>query len=202
MDNLTVLRVDAEIGGLLQAAFLADQRRAADGLDDGEGAKVWPPPGGKLREPIESPLSTPPSSPDASAADLSLESQATPKPPAAAMRGPARPPSARALKQRAGKKSRQARGRQEEARDPLWTQISQALSRRWSQPQPLKTTFSVTQLPVAGRGFQGKRPALKPRDRSTPWTLPELEGLGFRLIEWDGRCACFASEALCLAECF
>ena len=191
-----MLHVGAEIDGLLQAAFLADQRRAADGLDGSEGVEVWPPPNGKPCEPIDSPLSTPPSSPDASATDLLLEGQSTPKPPTAATPTPTQPTSARVLKQRAGKKKRQARARQEEVRDPLWTEIPPALSHRWSQPQPLKTAFSVVQFPVTSRGFQGRRPTLQPRDRSTPWTLPELEDLGFRLVEWDGRYACSIAPPL------
>lgn len=191
-----MLRVGAEIDTLLQAAFVADQRRAADGIDDSEGAEVWPLPSGGSRGPIESPLSTPPSSPDVSAASLPFETPTPTKPPTAAAPSASQPASARVLKQRAGKRKRQARGRQEEAHDPLWTQISPALSHRWSQPHELKATFSVIQLPATSRGFQGKRPALKPRDRAAPWTLPELKDLGFRLVEWDGRYVRFVAKPL------
>ena len=165
----------------------------------GEGADVWPPPNGFVDDPVSSPLSTPPLSPDASLVDLPAACSSIPL--ASPTTRPNRPPAPAAaiapgspqeippatLRQRAGKKARQARKRQEQKRDPLWTRMTPALSRLWGEPGAYGMDFSVAELPATAGAFTGTRKRRRPGDRATPWTLPELAELGFKLIEWDGR---------------
>ena len=196
---LRALPVDVRFDKLLHPAAVAEERRAADGIGDGEGADVWPLPNGFVDDPVSSPLSTPPLSPDASLVDLPAACSSIPL--ASPTTRPNRPPAPAAaiapgspqeippatLRQRAGKKARQARKRQEQKRDPLWTRMTPALSRLWGEPGAYGMDFSVAELPATAGAFTGTRKRRRPGDRATPWTLPELAELGFKLIEWDGR---------------
>ena len=181
--ELSVLRTDFALGSRLEPAALVDFRRAIDGMDEAEGAEMDPIPHGKTYTPIDSPLSTPPSSPEALAPmDLPADH------PLPATPILTEPLNARQLKQREGKKARQARKRQQQVPNPFWAKVKPALSRIWQKPQPCKVAFSVSQLPGTESGFTGKRPRLDSHDRTAPWTLQELMDCGFRVIAWDGRC--------------
>jgi hypothetical protein len=91
------------------------------------------------------------------------------------------------LKQREGKKARQARKRQQETPDPLWAKVKPALSRIWQKPMAHKVAYSVSLLPGTDGGFTGRRPRLEPHNHALPWTLQELKERGFQLVEWDGK---------------
>jgi hypothetical protein len=199
-ESLGVLQTGVPITPLLQAAALADLRREADGAGDGEAVEVSPPPALMLRDPISSPLSTPPSSPEPQ--PISLPSTVPPTAPSnptaainpaaqpldgAAMTQLLQPINSRTQKQRAGKKNRQARRRREQEPNPHWTQIPASLSQTWSEPRTIQLDCAIPLDAGTARGFAAKRPSLGPRDRATPWTLPELKDRGFRLVEWDGR---------------
>ena len=192
--RLDILQTCVPIAPLLQSAALADLRREADGVGDGEATDIRPPPTALLRDPISSPLSTPPSSPEPQPVCLpSTVPPATPSDPAIQLLGGValaplpQPINSRALKQRAGKKKRQARQRRAQEPNPHWTQIPASLSRTWSQPQTIQLDSTIPLDAGTARGFTAKRPSLSPRDRATPWTLQELKDREFRLIEWDGR---------------
>ena len=193
--ELLALRAGVAFAAFLEPAALADLRRAEDGMDESEGVETWPAPAGHVCDAIDSPLSTPPSSPEASPADLpehafapaSAGVLANPPPRPTPAPASAVPISARKLKQREGKKARQARNRQEEVRNPLWAKVKPALSRLWQKPQACKAAFSVSMLPGTEGGFIGQCQRRKPHDRSTAWTLQELKDRGFRLVEWDGK---------------
>ena len=180
--ELSVLRTDFALGSHLEPAALADFRRAVDGMDEAEGAEMDPIPQGKTYAPLDSPLSTPPSSPEALAP---MDLPADPPSPIASVS--AESLSARKAKQREGKKVRQANKRQQQVPNPYWAKVKPALSRIWQKPQPCKVAFSVSQLPGTEGGFTGQRPRLDSHDHATPWTLQELMDCGFRVIAWDGR---------------
>jgi hypothetical protein len=187
-----VLRADVDFGSLLHPSWLADLKCAEDGIDESDGIQTWPPPENEACAPAYSPFSTPPSTPSASTPSASTASLPKVAPTLAHETPPTTPVStesisARKLKQRAGKKARQLRDRQQKVPNPLWAKVKPALSRIWTKPQVFKAAFSVSELPGTERGFTGKPVHLEARDHTDPWTLQELTDLGFRVIEWDGR---------------
>jgi hypothetical protein len=206
LNNLAVLQTDVDFDALLQPAALADLQRGMDGMDESEGAETWPAPAEAAQPAPRCSLSSqPPSSPGLPGINLPRPFP-TPKPApkgspgsppnqatAAAMPSPSEPLSARRLKQREGKKARQACKRQQETPDPLWAKVKPALSRIWQKPMACKVAYSVSLLPGTEGGFTGRRLRLEPRlelhDHALPWTLQELKERGFWLVEWDGRCA-------------
>ena len=184
--HLGVLQTCVPIAPLLQSAALADLQREADGVGDGEATDIQPPPTALLRDPISSPLSTPPSSPEPQPICLpSTAPPATPSDPTMQLLGGIamaplpQPINSRVLKQRAGKKKRQARQRRVQEPDPHWTQIPASLSRTWSQPQTIQLNSTIPLDAGTAHGFTAKRPSLSPRDRATPWTLQELKDREF-----------------------
>jgi hypothetical protein len=183
--ELSVLQIDFALASRLKPAALVDFRRALDGMDEAEGAEMDPIPHGKTYAPIDSPLPTPPSSPEAlTPTDLPAD---PPLPATPISTELTEPLSARKLKQREGKKARQAHKRQQQPSNPFWAKVKPALSRIWQTPQPCKVAFSISQLPGTEGGFTGKRPQLDSHDRTAPWTLQELVDCGFQVIAWDGR---------------
>ena len=189
--DLSVLQADVDFGALLGPALQVDLQRAVDNMDESEGIEAWPAPADDACAPIESPLSTPPSSlpPSPCSSTTSLPPRTTPAnaDPTASLPSVEAPPSARKLKQRAGKKARQARSRLQGVANPLLAKVKPVLSRAWQSPKTLQAAFSVSLLPGTGGGFTGQRMRLAPRDRALPHTLQELRDMGFRLVEWDGR---------------
>lgn len=181
--ELSVLCTDFALGSHLEPAALVDFQCAVNGMDEAEGAEMDPIPQGKTYAPIDSPLSTPPSSLEALAP---MDLLADPPLPIASIL--TKLLSMHKAKQHEGKKVHQAHKHQQQAPNPYWAKVKPALSQIWQKPQPCKVAFSVSQLPGTEGGFTGQCLHLDSHDRTTPWTLQELMDCGFWVIAWDGRC--------------
>lgn len=85
------------------------------------------------------------------------------------------------LRQKEGRKERRKRKRAEEQSLHI-PQVRSTLSKRYKSPASMQINYSARQLPTTQQRYTGAAA----RSPESIWTLEELKGAGFHVIEWDG----------------